>query len=53
MKFKSYSGKDLAELVPRIRDELGPDAVILKQRQTQSGGVGGFYSRRRTGSGAA
>ena len=46
MKFKSYSGKDLAELVPRIRDELGPDAVILKQRQTQSGGVGGFFSRR-------
>ena len=46
MKFKSYAGKDLAEIVPRIRDELGPDAVILKQRQTQSGGVGGFFSRR-------
>ena len=34
MKFKSYAGKDLAEIVPRIREELGPDAVILKQRQT-------------------
>ena len=46
MKFKSYAGKDLAEIVPKIREELGPDAVILKQRQTQSGGVGGFFSRR-------
>jgi len=46
MKFKSYAGKDLAEIVPQIREELGPDAVILKQRKVQTGGVGGFFSRQ-------
>jgi flagellar biosynthesis protein FlhF len=45
MKFKSYSGRTVAELVPQIREELGPDAVILKQRATRSGGVAGFFAR--------
>ncbi len=45
MRFKSYSGRTVAELAPQIREELGPDAVILKQRQTRSGGVAGFFAR--------
>jgi flagellar biosynthesis protein FlhF len=44
MKFKSYSGRTVAELVPKIRAELGPEAVILKQRPTRLGGVGGFFA---------
>jgi flagellar biosynthesis protein FlhF len=44
MKFKSYSGRTLAEIVPKIRSELGPEAVILKQRPTRVGGVGGFFA---------
>jgi flagellar biosynthesis protein FlhF len=46
MRFKTFAGRDLAEIVPRIRDELGPDAVILKQRPTRLGGVGGFFAQR-------
>ncbi len=45
MKMKTYAGKSLTEIVPRIREELGPDAVILKQRPIRSGGVGGFFAR--------
>jgi flagellar biosynthesis protein FlhF len=46
VKFKSYAGKDLSEIVPKIREELGPDAVILKQRKVQTGGLGGFFAKQ-------
>ncbi len=46
MRFKTYAGRSLADLVPQIRADLGPDAVILKQRTTRSGGVGGFFAQR-------
>ena len=45
MRFKQYAGRSVAELAPRIREELGPDAVILKQRPVRTGGVGGFFAR--------
>ena len=31
---------------PQIREELGPDAVILSQRESVRGGVGGFFGTR-------
>ena len=46
MKLKTYAGKSLAELVPQIREELGSEAVILKQREVRSGGLGGFFAQR-------
>jgi len=42
----TYRGRSLEELVPRIRQELGDDAVIVARRETSSGGVGGFFARR-------
>ncbi|HWH95657.1 MAG TPA: hypothetical protein VNT03_17490, partial [Baekduia sp.] len=42
----TYRGRSLDELVPRIRQELGDDAVIVSRRETTSGGVGGFFAKR-------
>src|SRR3954462_3166047 len=42
----TYRGRSLEELVPRIRSELGDDAVIVSRRETTSGGVGGFFAKR-------
>ncbi|MFL5750247.1 MAG: hypothetical protein ACJ767_06520, partial [Chloroflexota bacterium] len=43
---KTFRGESLEELLPQIRDELGPDAVILRQRDGLKGGVGGFFQKR-------
>jgi flagellar biosynthesis GTPase FlhF len=42
----TYRGRSLEELVPRIRQELGDDAIIVSRRETTSGGVGGFFAKR-------
>ena len=41
-----YRGRSLAELLPRIRAELGPEAVVLRQREGRAGGIGGFFAQR-------
>jgi flagellar biosynthesis protein FlhF len=41
-----YRGASLDEILPRIREELGPDAVITRQREGVAGGVGGFFAKR-------
>jgi flagellar biosynthesis protein FlhF len=43
---KTYRGNSLEELLPKIRDELGPDAVIMRQREGIVGGVGGFFGKK-------
>ena len=43
---KTYRGSSLEEILPQIRDELGPDAVILRQREGIVGGVGGFFGKK-------
>jgi flagellar biosynthesis GTPase FlhF len=45
-EIKTYRGASLEELLPQIRDELGPDAVVLRQREGIVGGVGGFFGKR-------
>lgn len=45
-EIRTYRGRTLEELVPRIRDELGDDAVIVARRETRSGGFAGFFARR-------
>lgn len=42
----TYRGRTLDELLPRIRAELGPDAVVLREREGLMGGVGGFFQKR-------
>ena len=42
----TYRGATLDEVLPRIREELGPEAVILRQREGIVGGFGGFFGKR-------
>jgi flagellar biosynthesis protein FlhF len=43
---RTYRGTDLEELLPKIREELGADAIVLRQRDGLGGGIGGFFQRR-------
>jgi flagellar biosynthesis GTPase FlhF len=43
---RTYRGRTVEELIPRIRAELGEGAIILRERQGLSGGVGGFFAQR-------
>src|SRR5215212_130959 len=42
---KTYRGRTLEEVLPKIKAELGPDAEIVRQRSGLTGGVGGFFQR--------
>lgn len=46
MRVKTFQGRTLEEVLPQIREDLGPDAVVLSQRPLISGGVGGFFGKR-------
>jgi flagellar biosynthesis GTPase FlhF len=46
MTTRTYRGRSLEELLPRVRAELGPDAVIVRQREGLTGGVAGFFQKR-------
>src|SRR4051812_45235762 len=46
---KTFRGESLERLLPQIREELGSDAVILRQRVGLKGGVGGFFQKRCVG----
>src|SRR5689334_1465336 len=43
---KTYRGRMLEEVLPKIKAELGPDAEIVRQRSGLTGGVGGFFQRQ-------
>lgn len=43
---RTYRGETIESLLPQIREELGPDAVIVRQREGLIGGVGGFFQKR-------
>ncbi len=40
-----FHGRSVAELIPRIQAELGPEAIVLRRRSGLEGGVGGFFQR--------
>jgi flagellar biosynthesis GTPase FlhF len=42
---KTYRGRTLEEVLPKIKAELGPDAEIVRQRSGLTGGVGGFFQK--------
>src|SRR4051794_37899200 len=42
---KTYRGRTVEEVLPQIREELGPEALILARREGLAGGVGGFFQR--------
>jgi flagellar biosynthesis protein FlhF len=43
---RTFSGGSLEEILPRIRAELGPDAVITRQREGLTGGIAGFFAKQ-------
>ncbi len=43
---RTYRGRTVEELVPQIRAELGPGAIILRERQGVTGGLGGFFAQK-------
>lgn len=43
---RTYRGRSIEELVPQIRSELGPRAIIVREREGLTGGVGGFFQQR-------
>jgi flagellar biosynthesis protein FlhF len=43
---RTYRGDSLEQLLPQIRDELGADAIVVRQREGIIGGVGGFFGKR-------
>lgn len=40
-----YRGRSIKEILPRIRTELGADAVVLAHREGLAGGVAGFFQQ--------
>lgn len=46
MSAKTYRGDSLEQLLPQIREELGDDAIVVRQREGIIGGVGGFFGKR-------
>jgi flagellar biosynthesis GTPase FlhF len=42
---RTFRGRSLEELLPRVREELGPDAIVLRRREGLAGGVAGFFQR--------
>jgi flagellar biosynthesis protein FlhF len=45
-ELKTYRGRTLEELLPKIREELGPDALVVRQRDGLMGGIGGFFQQQ-------
>ena len=46
MRIKTFQGRSLEEVLPQIREELGPNAVVVGQRQKIQGGVAGFFGTK-------
>jgi flagellar biosynthesis GTPase FlhF len=42
---KTFRGRTLDEVLPQIRAELGPDAIVVRRREGLAGGVAGFFQR--------
>jgi flagellar biosynthesis GTPase FlhF len=45
-EIRTYRGKSLEALLPKIRRDLGDDAIVLREREGLMGGVGGFFATR-------
>ena len=41
-----FRGRSLEEVLPQIREELGADAIITRQREGLQGGIAGFFQKQ-------
>lgn len=46
MNVMTYRGRSLDEILPKVKQELGPDAIVVRQRTGLTGGVAGFFQRQ-------
>ena len=42
---KTFRGRSLDDVLPQVRAELGPDAIVIRRREGLAGGVAGFFQR--------
>ena len=42
---KSFRARSLTDALAQVRDELGPDAVVVRRREGLAGGVAGFFQK--------
>jgi flagellar biosynthesis GTPase FlhF len=42
---KTFRGRSLEEVLPQVREALGPDAIVVRRREGLAGGVAGFFQR--------
>jgi flagellar biosynthesis protein FlhF len=45
VQIKQFSGATIDEVLTKVREELGEDAVILQTKRVVTGGIGGFFGR--------
>ncbi len=43
---KTFRGRSLAEVLPRVKSELGEGAIAVNVRQGTTGGIAGFFAQR-------
>ncbi len=43
---RAFRGETLEEALRQVREELGPEAIVVMQREGIIGGVGGFFGKR-------
>jgi flagellar biosynthesis protein FlhF len=42
---KTFRARSLTDALAQVRDELGPDAVVVRRREGLEGGVAGFFQK--------
>lgn len=42
---RTYRGRTVDELIPKIQDELGRDAIVIRRQSGLTGGFAGFFQR--------
>jgi flagellar biosynthesis protein FlhF len=47
MKIRKYYVRDMKEGLLRIREDLGPEAVIIQSRKVRLKGLKGFFAPRK------
>ena len=46
LETRTFRAENLEEALAAVRTQLGPDAIVLRQREGIVGGIGGFFGKR-------
>lgn len=42
---RTFRGRSVEAILPQVRAELGPNAIVVRRREGLAGGIGGFFQR--------